>query len=90
VAPIVVEAYAINIPGYGGINLSTVSPTRRGAIVRLLLQRGYTIGPDHDDDAIEMIWQSIRESDGEKAYCIKIEISAVQGADANVSERPQR
>lgn len=83
------DGYAINIPGVGGICLPSISPTRRGAIVRWLVERGYPIGPDHDDDAIEMIWRSVRDSDLEgKAYCIKIEINAVQGASANVTERP--
>jgi hypothetical protein len=78
--------YAINEIGNGGIRVDTVHSTRRAAIVNwLVVSKDMLITNAWSDDMIETAWKSMR---GDNDYCIKIEISAVQGADANVTERP--
>jgi hypothetical protein len=83
------DGYAVNVPGVGGLDIRTVSPTRRAAIVNWLHLNGVTITHHHTDDAIESIWRSFRHlNDGRKAYCIKVHVFAAQhGAD--VSEQPR-
>lgn len=83
------DGYAINVLPRYGIDLATVSVSRRGAISRWLTGRGFPVGPDHDDKAIDMIWRSVRElGDGVFAYCIKVEINASQEPGSNVTESP--
>lgn len=77
--------YAINEVGGEGILVDTVHTSRRAAIVNWLVTRKDTmVTADRDDDWIEFMWKHLRD---ERTYCIKIEISAVQGAEANVTER---
>lgn len=80
------DGYAINEVGGGGILVDTVHTSRRAAIVNWLVTRKDTMVTNaHDDDWIEFMWRHLRDA---KTFCIKIEISAVQGADANVTDLP--
>lgn len=79
------DGYAVNEPGAGGILVDTVHTSRRAAIVNWLVTRkSILVTADWDDEAIEMAWRSMR---GARTFCIKILISAVQGADGNVTDR---
>lgn len=50
------EAWAI--VHKGTIDIRTVSPTRRAAIVNwLVVERGYLITNAHTDEQIEMLWE---------------------------------
>ncbi len=80
------DGFAINAVGDGGILVDTVHTSRRGAIVNWLVTRkDIMVTADRDDEWIKFMWQHLR---GERDYCIKIEIHAVQGSDANVTARP--
>lgn len=78
--------YAINVPGDGGIDISTVSTTRRGAIVNwLVVKHRVLITNFHTDDVIEATWRSLRQGK-HTAYCIKVHIRAAQQPGTDVSE----
>ena len=78
------EAFAINAVGNGGILVDTVHHSRRAAIVNWLVTRkDILVTANWTDDMIEQMWRSMRD---ERTYCIKVEIHAVQGRDANVTE----
>ena len=78
------QAYAVNEVGAGGILVDTVHRSRRAAIVNWLVTRkDILVTANWTDDMIEQMWRSMR---GDRTYCIKVEIRAAQGADANVTE----
>lgn len=78
------DGYAINEVGNGGINVSTVHTTRRASIVNwLCVSKDMPITNAWTDAMIETAWRGLR---GSNDYCIKVEISAVRSADANVTE----
>lgn len=57
----------------GQINVATVSPKRRGAIVNwLVAERALMIFNENTDEEIEEIWDSMKIT----ANCCKVEISA--------------
>lgn len=81
------EGYAINEVGAGGILVDSVHATRRAAIVHWLrTHRNTPVTADRSDDWVEFMWKHLRS---EMTFCIRVEISAVQGAAANVTERDQ-
>lgn len=81
--------YAVNIVGpEGGIDVRSVAPTRRGAIVNWLFANGVMVTNQHTDDMIEAMWRSYRQGANWKAYCIKVHVHAAQQPGTDVSETP--
>ena len=80
--------YAINVVGGDGIDVRTVAPTRRAAIVNWLFSNGVMVTNQHTDDMIEEMWRHYRHGAGWKAYCIKVHVLAAQQPGSNVSESP--
>lgn len=80
-------AYAVNVPGGGGLDVRTVGPTRRSAIVNWLHLNGIPMLATTTDEEIEYLWRFAREKADHKPYCIRVGVHASQQPGSDVSEK---
>lgn len=68
------EGWAVTGPPEG-IDVKTVSPTRRAAIVNwLVVTKEVSVSIGHSDDAIEKLWEYHRGN----AHALRVRIEAIQ------------